>query len=351
MGLFSKRKSEEELEEEMMEEEEELRKTRKKMRDLNPQNRKSRKEPIKPWTKADRYLVGGVFGATILIALVLFAFSTDFKLPGLPRIGLPKFGSGEITITANKEDREKAQKIKDEVNIETKKLSGTYGFYYIRLSDGYSFGLGESTKMNAASLMKLPVMVAYYQAYEKGEIDAEEIYVLQNVDKVKGSGSLINKPAGTKTTFRELINLMGKESDNTAMKIVSTKLGDTKINDVIKLAGMINTDYTKWETTPEDISELLKKIYKEEIVNSKSKEELLSNITETVYEDLIPKGINEDVRVAHKFGREIHILHDAGIIYSSNPYVLTVMSKGVIDDEAWEFIPEIVSKIHSGIGN
>jgi beta-lactamase class A len=316
MGLFGKReKSEEELEDEMIEEEDELRKTRKKLRDLSPENKRNRKEPVKPWTKADRYLVGGVFVGTILTALILFAISTDWKLPGFSKIKFPTLQSGEVVITANKVDREKAQKIKDEINIESKKLSGTYAFYFIRITDGYSFGLNESEKMNAASLMKLPVLLALYDASDKGEINLDEEYTLSNSDKADGSGSLRNRPAGTKITYRKLAEFMGKESDNTAMKIVTAKVGEQKIVDMIRKVGMINTDYPKWETTAEDVAELYKKLYNDQLVNKKSKEEILSYLTNTIYEEMIPMNVG-GLKVAHKFGRELHIIHDGGIVYA-----------------------------------
>jgi beta-lactamase class A len=326
MGLFGKReKSEEELEDEMIEEEDELRKTRKKLRDLSPENKRNRKEPVKPWTKADRYLVGGVFVGTILTALILFAISTDWKLPGFSKIKFPTLQSGEVVITANKVDREKAQKIKDEINI-------------------------ESEKMNAASLMKLPVLLALYDASDKGEINLDEEYTLSNSDKADGSGSLRNRPAGTKITYRKLAEFMGKESDNTAMKIVTAKVGEQKIVDMIRKVGMINTDYPKWETTAEDVAELYKKLYNDQLVNKKSKEEILSYLTNTIYEEMIPMNVG-GLKVAHKFGRELHIIHDGGIVYADKPYVLVVMSKGIIDNEGLLFIPQIVSKIHLGIGN
>ncbi len=351
MGLFGRRKSEEELEDEIYEEEEELRKTKRKLKDLNPQNKRSRKEPIKPWTKADRMLVGGVFFGTVVIALILFAFSVDWKLPGLPRIGFPTFKPDEDVLTINKEDRETAQKIKDEVNIESKKLSGTYAFSYIRLDDGFSFGLNDSVKMNAASLMKIPVLIAYFKSYEKGEVNLEEQYVLANSDKQIGSGSLSGKPAGTKITYKELVYLMGKESDNTAMKIVSSKIGEEKIKAVIKEAGMINTDYSEWETTASDMAELFYKLYKGDLVSQKSKDMILDSITNTIYENVIPAGIDDNIKIAHKYGRELHIIHDAGIIFGKEPYVLAVMSKSILDKEGEVFIPQIVSLIHLGIGN
>ena len=47
MGLFN-RKKEEDLEDDEIDEEE-PRRIRRQFRDLNPENRRSRKEPLKPW--------------------------------------------------------------------------------------------------------------------------------------------------------------------------------------------------------------------------------------------------------------------------------------------------------------
>jgi len=65
----------------------------------------------------------------------------------------------------------------------TQNLSGTYGVYVYRFQDGYDYGLNERKVFPAASLNKLPVMVAAYQQAEEGKLDLETEYILKEADK------------------------------------------------------------------------------------------------------------------------------------------------------------------------
>ena len=60
---------------------------------------------------------------------------------------------------------------------------------------------------------------------EKGSLDLETKYTLKDSDKVGGAGSLAGESAGTVLTYRDLVRLMGKQSDNTAFNVMSGLLG------------------------------------------------------------------------------------------------------------------------------
>jgi len=98
MALFGRNKEEEELEDEDEFNEDENggeRKFTKKFRDLNPKNRKKRKEPPKPWGKKERIIVLVILLVTIIISAIL-AFGAKKK--DLVRFGLPKFDLNSLNI-------------------------------------------------------------------------------------------------------------------------------------------------------------------------------------------------------------------------------------------------------------
>ena len=352
MSIF-KRAVEEELDfddEEMEEEDKEGGLRRRKIKDLKPENKKKRKEPLKPWTKKERFLILYVLVGSVFLALILFASARGWKLPGLPKIKLPSFESKTIIITANKSDRTKADKIVADFKDKTKNLSGEYTFYYIRLSDGFAFGTDEKEEMRAASLIKLPVFAALYREAEAGAINLDEKYTLKSTDKVAGSGSLYGKPAGTTLTYRELARYMGKESDNTAFNILRKKLGDSKITETINGLGMSKTSLSGNSTSPYDIAIFFKKLWLNEIVSGQSRDEILGYLTDTIYESWLSKGIS-GVKVAHKYGSEVHVVNDAGIVLADKPFVLVVLTKGIIEKEANTVFPELAKMIFEGQKN
>jgi beta-lactamase class A len=333
-------------EEEEFEEVEDRALTRKKIKDLKPENTKKRKEPPKPWGKKERYIVLATLGATILLSLLLAASARSWKLPNLPAISLPSFKEETIMITGKAQDKQMAEDTIISFRDKTNSLSGVYAFYVIRLDSGFSYGASEAKTMQAASLIKLPVFAALYKEAEEGKIDLDAKYTLKASDKIAGAGNLASKPEGTAISYRELARLMGKQSDNTAFGIIRRLLGEPKINTEISEIGMESTSLEKNETTPYDIGLFFQKLWEGKIVSEKYKEEILDYLTDTIYEDWMAAGIPSGIRVAHKYGREIHVVNDAGIVYTDKPFVLVLLSQGVVEKEADIIFPELARFIY-----
>jgi beta-lactamase class A len=318
----------------------------KEFKDLKSENKKKRKEPPKPWGKKERLFV--------LIALLVTAggsgflalSSREWKLGGLPRVEAPKvevpfMGSDTIVIEGKANDKTTSDQVVSIFKQKTESLTGVYGLSVVRLSNGYSYGVNDKEEFTAASLIKLPVMAAMFAESEKGTINLDEKYTLQSSDKVGGSGSLYGKPVGYEITYRNILALMGKQSDNTAFRIARNKLGDAKVNEYIKKYGMVHTSLEENTTTPEDIAQFYEGLWTNNIISKRHRDELLDNLTDTIYEAWLAAGIPTGTKIAHKFGREVHVINDAGIVFAKDPYVIVVMSKGIVDQEGDTVFPEL----------
>jgi len=352
MNLFGKKKEEEEVVEE---ETISGRKISKNLTLTKKQTRKKKKEPPKPWGKKERYFVFWVLAITILLSGVLGMMAREWKLPGMPRIKVPTlklFDSETIVIEGGKDIadeglKDKETKIKTQFKNEVKDLSGVYGFYIVDLNSSYSFGLYEDEVFQAASLIKLPVMAGVFKLSEKGELDLDEVHILKNSEKVGGAGSLYSKPEGYEITYKNILELMGKQSDNTAFNISRNLLTDDGVEKVITSIGMEKTNLKNNETSPRDIGRLFEELYKGNILTNEDKDMLLDNMTDTLYESWIAEGIPDNVKVSHKFGREVNVVNDAGIIFSQRPFVLVILSKGVVEREADDVFPILSRMIYS----
>lgn len=362
MGIFKKKEAENEetKKEEKGENEEERTVKVKKIKDLNSLNKKRRKEPIRAWNRFDRIILLIIILITCGWSLYFALSSRGWKLPDLPRISVPKinlFGNKTVVLESNSEEKKKAESITSEFKSITGDLTGIYGLYVIDLESGYSFWINQDKKFQAASLIKLPVMVGMYMAEQNGSLNLSTSYKLRAEDKVKGSGSLHNKPVGYEISYRDLIKLMGKESDNTAFNTCRKYLGDEKIQKIINQIGMKGTDLGTNITTPSDVGLFFNKLWRAEIINKENSDELLEFITDTIYENWLAAGVPGDVRVAHKYGREIGVVNDAGVVFGKDPsgsddppgrrpYVIVILSEGVIDKEADKFIPDMSKMIY-----
>lgn len=315
-------------------------------KEVPKRRRRKKEEPPKPWGKTERYLVLIVLGSTVLTAIFLGLNARSWKLPGLPRLSLPKGVLEETYVFEGKPPEKDSTKIIGEFNRLTKELSGVYGLYVVNLNTDETFGVNEDEVFTAASLIKLPVMAAMYSEYEKGNINLDKKYSLKDEDRVGGSGSIVYKETGTEYSYRELVNFMGQQSDNTAFNVSVKLLGEELVNNYIKEIGMTDTSYDENTTTPRDIGIFFKKLWGGKLIKKANRDELLKSLTNTIYEDWIKAGI-PNARVAHKFGREIHVLNDAGIVFASDPYVLVIMSKGIIESEADDLFPRLSSAVHN----
>lgn len=318
---------------------------------------KRKKEPSKPWGKKERLLVFWVLIVTVVSSAILGLSAREWKLPGLPRIKLPDFKIFNAeTIIIEKTDEEADQLIRERGNYiiekfktEVGELSGIYGFYVVDLNTGYGFGLFEKEEFQAASLVKLPIMAGMYAKAEAGSLNLDDKYTLKDSDKTAGAGSLYSKPEGYQITYRNLINLMGKQSDNTAFTIGKHILGDEGITEIINKIGIPNTSISQNLTTPKDIGVFFEELWQGNIIDKKNQVELLDSITDTIYEQWLVAGVPEEIRVAHKFGRELHVVNDAGIVYSKRPYIAVIMTKGIIEREADNIFPSLSKIIYEGM--
>ncbi len=220
-------------------------------------------------------------------------------------------------------------------------LQGTYGIYVYNLTSRHSYGFNQDEVFPASSLIKLPVILTLYQEAEAGEIDLESEYVLKAEDKKTGAGVIQYKPVGTKYTYRELTQLMGRHSDNTAFNVVRQLLGDEKIQVTIDELGMTRTSLKENKTSPADIGSFFRKFYAQSLLTRNHRDEIVDYLTKTDDEDRIPAGVPENVKVAHKIGNETDSFSDAGIIFGKELFILVILSKDALEKEALEALPEI----------
>ena len=194
----------------------------------------------------------------------------------------------------------------------------------------------------AASLVKLPILAAAFYAVREKKISLEELVTIEKKDIAGGSGRLKSLSLPKKFTFAQLLELMISSSDNSATNKVIEILDFEYINSIFKRLGLTNTtlvrkmmDFSQRKngidnyTSAADISYLLEKIYKKKLVNQKLSKLALSFLTKQKVNDRLPRYLPTKVVVAHKTGLERGVVHDAGIVFTSNgDYLICVLVKG-----------------------
>jgi beta-lactamase class A len=288
--------------------------------------------------------------AVTLILGMFFYFPTEFKLwwkslnqEEVITIVKPIGDEADVSeVVGFKVEIKKEDDAEEVINKLLGELTGDYGVYVKRLITGEELAVNQGKVFSAASVIKLPILVAYYQTVEAGKLKSEDIYVLKEKDRLEyGTGSMQNQPVGTEYSYREVARLVANESDNMASQIMLSFL-----DRMVRGWGLRQTSVKEYETTPEEMGKLFELLYQGELLNQESRTELFENLTQTVNEDRITAGVPTGVRVVHKFGSEVGVVNDCGIVYPSKAraggdYVICLLSTDVNDGEAQEVLPKI----------
>lgn len=223
-------------------------------------------------------------------------------------------------------ENKKVENLNDEIKIELSKLVGNYGVYIKRLDSDTNYEFNSEKSFTAASLSKLFLTGAYYNAAESDPLLMVDQVTFENQDKVEGNGSTYGESIGSSYKPIDLIERMLKQSDNTAFAIMTRNLGLDRAKNFISNYGFSQTDFINNTTSPKDVGTFLEKLYNQEIVGKDYTDEMIGFMQNTSFEDRLPYYL-PGIKIAHKIGTWEGAYSDAGIVYGrSGDYIIVVMT-------------------------
>lgn len=193
----------------------------------------------------------------------------------------------------------------------------------------------------AASLIKVPIMIAAFYKMKDGQLSLDEKLAISRRNRVGGSGSLKWRPDGTKLAVRDLMMYMINESDNTATKMVLERLGLGYVQQQFPRIGLLYTGIYEEGmsikggrvahenyTTAREMTMLLEKIYKGEAVDKASSEYMMEILKRPkAVPSRLAKGLPVGWEIAHKTGLLRQACHDSAIFLTPNgDYAMTVLT-------------------------
>ena len=215
---------------------------------------------------------------------------------------------------------------------------------YLDLNGGASFA--------AASTIKVPILIAFFQDVDAGKIRLDELLTMRKELVAGGSGEMQGLPVGTQFTALETVTKMITISDNTATNMVIARLGGmSALDQRFRSWGLVSTvvnsmlpDLTGTNTTsPRDMALLMARISQGELVSMRSRDRLLDIMQRTVNRSQLPQGLGKGATIAHKTGDIGGMIGDVGLIDmpSGKRYALTVLIKRSFnDDRAYELVQQ-----------
>jgi beta-lactamase class A len=218
----------------------------------------------------------------------------------------------ETELTAKKKDQ-----LRDELQRIAQAYPANYGVVVFDPSTKETLAMGADQKFVAASIGKLPLLMALYRAAAAGEVDLDDKISIQYSDvQAYGTGVLYTYPLGYTMTLRECAEYLIKKSDNTAWKMLDRYLGRDYIRAELYRAGATSTEY--WipnTTTPNDVLLMLQRISDPSYTTPDLSAEMLDLMANTDFEDRLPQPLPEGTRVSHKIGYFGSTFADAGVVF------------------------------------
>jgi beta-lactamase class A len=237
------------------------------------------------------------------------------------------------------------------------------GTFILDLDTGDFASVNGSKVFPTASIIKLPVLIAFLQDVEADKIRLSETLTMTSDVVVGGSGYMQDAPIGSKYSATEVITNMITTSDNTATNMIIKRMGGIDVvNRRFQAWGLNKTRIRNWlpdlsgtnTTTPEELIKVMGMLEQGELLSTQKATAI--NIMQRVKNNkLLPQGLGTGARIAHKTGDIGFLLGDSGIVYMPNGkrYLIAVLvTSRIYDDyDAVYYIRDVSRIVYTYLNN
>lgn len=219
-----------------------------------------------------------------------------------------------------------------------------FAFFYYSINDKKYYFYNENVYFTAGSTIKVPIAMYYYDEISLGTYSSSStlLYSESCYEEGGGTTSYLYSP-GEKVPLDFLLEQAIVNSDNTAVNILINNLGYSNAKRNI-------TKYSN-ETVPTEF-------YSTNIISAKFAYDVLDYLYEnqdnyiTLIENMKKSSMGiylkkyiSDYEVAHKYGSYNGYVHDYGIVYTENPYLIGIFTKNITNSD------EIIAQISLDVLN
>ena len=226
------------------------------------------------------------------------------------------------------------QKIRVENNLNEKNFS----FFYYNIDKQSYYFYNENAYFTAASTIKMPLAMLYYDKIRNVNISINDT-ILYTCDfyEVGAWTTATTYSVKSKIPINFLLEQSIVNSDNTATNMLIKNLGYKNYKTQIAKYSDI--------TLPKDFfcSNIISARYAYDIVkylyeNIQNYEELVKYLKKSSNGKYLKKYIT-DYDIAHKYGSYNGYVHDYGIVFGENTYLIGIFTKNILN--ASEFIAKV----------
>ncbi|MEH2007189.1 serine hydrolase [Nostoc sp.] len=233
------------------------------------------------------------------------------------------------------------------------------GMFFLDLDTGDYLDIGGDRVFPAASTIKLPILIAFFQDLDAGKVTLQEILTMRRDLVTNGSGTMQYERVGKKYTALETVTKMVTISDNTATNMIIDRLGGAaKLNQRFRTWGLKDTvirhllaDLRGTNTTSsEDMARVLALVVNNKLVSLQSREQVLDILRHTTIRTLLPAGLGKGAVIANKTGDIGFVIGDAGFITMPNGkrYLAAIfVTRPYKDSRGRDFIRQVSQLVYN----
>jgi beta-lactamase class A len=229
------------------------------------------------------------------------------------------------------------------------------GMFFIDVETGDYVNIDGDKIFPAASTIKLPILIAFFEAVDAGQIKLNETLEVKRSLIASGSGTL-QYASGAKLSALATATKMIVISDNTATNMIIHRLGGlAAVNQRFRDWGLTNTYMQNYlgdfkgtnKTSAMDLVKTSALLAKRQIISANSRARALDILNATANRKLLKAGLGEGSHMAHKTGDIGFVIGDAGIVEmpSGKLYLAGIFVRRPYDDRRARDFVQKVSKI------
>lgn len=232
------------------------------------------------------------------------------------------------------------------------RFRGRMGYSLLVLKTGQRISFRGDERFPSASTIKTAVMVEAINQVEEGKVKWSDHKPLPPLSGREASMWCYFLRDDVEPDLDGYVNLMIGVSDNTATIVTRGWLGTMNINARMEKLGLKNTKilggapesetgirrlnrmFGMGMTTPNEMNRLFELIYRGKAASKAGCDKMLRILGRQYWDDLILSTVPPDVKTAAKSGAISRSRSDCAIVFSSNPYILTVYTDNQ-KDQRW----------------
>lgn len=235
--------------------------------------------------------------------------------------------------------------LRNRIQSQLASYGGDYGIYVEDLMSGSQFGIQADKAFQAASVIKVPLVLFLYALALDERIDLNEEVTMTKGDIESGTGDLKTNPIGTTYPLRRLAKHAIEDSDNTATNMLMRRLGRSNFYIFLRIAGANTIPLGRGKgniTCARDAGLYFKGVWVLRELHPEYGQEIFQFLLNSKFNDRIPAGLPGDVNVANKIGSQVDVVNDAAIVLlDERPYILAVLSSHLQEQRAVSAIAHI----------